>query len=182
MIEKTLILIKPDGVERLLIGTIIKRFEKTGLRVVALKMLKAPKEILEKHYAADPEYYKSIGEKTLSTYREYNLDPIKELGTDDPEKIGKMVRDWTIKYVSRGPVVAMVLKGPHAVENCRRLVGYTAPFKADVGSIRGDFALDSPLYANLEKRAIENLVHASGTKEEAEREIALWFTPEEILE
>lgn len=182
MIEKTLILIKPDGVERMLVGEIIHRFERTGLKLVALKMLKAPREILEKHYIADENYYRSIGEKTLATYREYNLDVKKELGTDDPVKIGEIVRNWTIDYVSRGPIVAMVLKGPHAIENCRRLCGYTAPLKADVGSIRGDYALDSPLHANLEKRAIENLVHASGNREEAEREIALWFSPEEIME
>lgn len=182
MIEKTLVLIKPDGVERFLIGEIIKRFEKTGLKVVALKMLLPQKKVLEKHYKDSEVYYESIGKKALATYREYNIDIKKELGTDNPVEIGRMARNWTIKYVGRGAVVAMVLKGPHAIENCRRLCGYTAPLKADVGSIRGDYALDSPLYANLEKRAIENLVHASGDKEEAEKEIALWFSPEEILE
>lgn len=182
LIEKTLILIKPDGVKRGLIGEIINRLEKTGLKLVALKIIKPTKELAEKHYPKErKEFIDGMGNKTLENYKEIGLDPIKMLGTDDPHKIGLMIRDWLIEYITSDPVVAMVWEGPLAVSLIRKIAGHTLPFKAECGSIRGDLAFDSSALANTQKRAIKNLVHASGSKEEAEYEIPLWFSKEEIV-
>ncbi len=180
-IEKTLVIIKPDGVERGFIGEIVSRFEKTGLKAEALKMIKPTQELIEKHYPDDKKWIKEVGEKTLKLYKEYKIDPIKKIGTDNPSEIGTICRKWLLDYMRRGPMVAIIFSGYHAVDNVRKLVGYTYPLNADVGSIRGDFCLDSAVYANLEKRAVENLVHASGSNEEAQEEISMWFKKEEIF-
>jgi nucleoside-diphosphate kinase len=102
------------------------------------------------------------------------------LGTSDPHQIGLMIRDWLIEYITSDPVVAMVWEGPLAVSLVRKIAGNTLPFKAECGSIRGDLAFDSSALANTAKRAIKNLIHASGSKEEAQYEIPLWFSPDEI--
>ena len=180
IMERTLVLVKPDGVERKLIGEIIRRFERATLQIDAMKLVNPKRELLEKHYTDKGEYLKALGQKTLSTYKEYNMDPIKELGTDSDLEIGKMVREWLIGFMMSGPVLAMVLSGNHAVDAVRSIVGKTIPLFADVGTIRGDFSLDSPDFANAEKRPVKNLVHASGNTEEAGQEIALWFSPEEF--
>lgn len=182
LIEQTLILVKPDGVKRGLVGEIIKRFEATGLKLVALKMIKPSRELAEKHYPKDrKEFIEGMGHKTLENYKEVGLDPIKMLGTDDPHQIGLMIREWLMNYITSDPVVAMVWEGPLAVSLVRKIAGNTLPFKAECGSIRGDLAFDSSALANTQKRAIKNLIHASGSKEEAEYEIPLWFSKEEIV-
>lgn len=179
--EQTVVIVKPDGVKRGLVGEVIRRFEQAGLKIVGLKMLQAPPEILHKHYkSTDPEYLKSLGNKTLATYDQYKMNAQKELGTDDALEIGKMVMKWLIEFMSNGPVVTMVLEGRHAVDNVRALSGATMPVNADPGSIRGDLALDSAYYANTEKRPVHNIVHASGSIEEADFEKALWFAPQEL--
>lgn len=179
--ERSLVLIKPDGVKRGLIGEVLSRFEKAGLKIVAMKMVWVGKELLSKHYPDDRiEFLKGMGEKTLKTYKEYGKDPMKLLGTDDSLEIGKMINVWNMEALSAGPVVAMILEGNHAIDNVRRLVGATLPVFATPGTIRGDFSVDSPALANEKKRAVKNLIHASGTIEEGIYEAALWFTPEEI--
>jgi len=180
--EKTFAAIKPDGVMRGLTGEILRRFEKAGLKIVALKMAVPTRKKIEGTYHATDEWRRGMGEKTLKGYLDHNIDPMKELGTDDPLKIGKMIEGWIYDYWQSGPIVAMVLEGIHAVENVRTICGYTVPTVAPPGTIRGDFSIDSPVLANLKKRPIKNLVHASGTKKEAEMEIENWFTKEEILE
>jgi nucleoside-diphosphate kinase len=180
--EKTLILIKPDGVKRGLVGVIIQEIEKRGLKIVGLQMVWPSKEQMARHYSDSTENLKIMGEKTLATYQEYNLDPIAEIGTDDPVKIGKMVHSWIVDFMSSGPIVKMVVQGIHAVAMMRKVVGSTLPSKADVGTIRGSYSVDSPILANSQKRGVRNLVHASGSISEAEAEIALWFKPEEIHE
>lgn len=179
--EQTVVIVKPDGVKRGLTGQIIARFEQAGLKVVGLKMIEAPKETLHKHYkSTDETYLTSLGNKTLATYSQYKMDPKKELGTDDPLKIGEMVMEWLLEFMGSGPVVAMILEGMHAVDNVRTLSGATMPVNAAAGTVRGDFALDSAYYANRQKRPVMNVVHASGTSEEADFEKALWFQPEEL--
>ena len=120
------------------------------------------------------------GRKTLETYRKYGIDPKKELGTTNKVKIGQMIKEWTVEFMSSGPVVAMIIEGPHAIENVRMIVGPTLPAFAPPGTIRGDFSVDSPAIANIKKRPVKNLIHASGNPQEAENEIKLWFAPEEI--
>ncbi len=179
--EQTLIVIKPDGVVRGLTGEILARFEKAGLKIVAAKMVLVTKELAEKHYPGDRgEWIKGLGDKTLKNYKELEVDAKKLLGTDQPTEIGKMVRTWLLNYITSGPVLAFVLEGHHAVELVRKIAGFTLPLAAAPGTIRGDFSFDSSYLANTGKRAIKNLVHASGTLEEAKYEIPLWFSPSEI--
>lgn len=180
--EQTLVLIKPDGVKRGLMGEIIKRVEQRGLKVIALKMFQATKAELAKHYSDSEANLKAMGEKTLATYQKYGLDPIKEIGTDDSVKIGKLVHGWIVDFMNSGPIVKMVIQGLHAVEMVRKLVGNTMPSQAEMGTIRGDFSVDSAVLANAQKRGIRNIIHASGNIAEAETEIKLWFKSEEIHE
>ena len=179
--ERTLVVLKPDAVARGLSGQIITRFENVGLKIVAVKLLSARKDLVEKHYPDDrDELWIGIGGKTLDNYKALDMDPKKSLGTDDPKAIGKMVRVWLMDYLMEGPVLAFVLEGPHAVELVRKICGHTLPLLSAPGTIRGDFSFDSSYLANSNKRPIKNLMHASGNIEEAEYEIPLWFTPEEI--
>ena len=178
--ERTVVLVKPDGVKRGLVGEVISRFEKMGLKIVAMKMVLANFEHLGKHYKDDTDYLKSLGEKTLKTYEEYGKDAGEDLGTMDVLKLGKMIRKWTIDYVGSGPVVAIIVEGRHAVDNVRGVAGPTMPVRAQPGTIRGDLATDSAAYANSEKRGVENIVHVSGSVEEAKFEEELWFREDEI--
>ncbi|MEX0617043.1 MAG: nucleoside-diphosphate kinase [Candidatus Woykebacteria bacterium] len=178
--ERTVILIKPDGVKRALVGEVISRFEKMGLKIVAMKLVWANYDQLGKHYKDDKEYLMSLGEKTLKTYEEYGKDPGEDLGTTDVLELGKMIRQWTINYVGSGPIVAILLEGRHAVDNVRSVAGPTMPVKAAPGTIRGDLATDSAAYANVEKRGVENIVHVSGSVKEAKFEESLWFHKDEI--
>ena len=178
--EKTLVLVKPDGVKRGLIGEVVSRIEKRGLKIIALKMVWATKEQVSGNYPSDEKWLNTIGEKTKATYEKYGHDIKKELGTDDNMKIGKMVKEWLIDYMTDGPLVKIVVKGVHAVDMMRKLAGNTMPALAEMGTIRGDFSVDSSVQANNGKRAVHNIVHASGTIEEANNEIAFWFSPEEI--
>jgi nucleoside-diphosphate kinase len=178
--EKTVLLIKPDGVKRGLIGEIISRIEKRGLKIIALQMIWATKEQIDNHYPKDEEWLRRIGEKTYKNYSEYGLDVKKELGTDDLIEIGKMVRQWLIDYLTSGPMVKMVIKGIHAVAMVRKIAGQTMPSQAEMGTIRGDYSVDDATAANRDKRAIHNLVHASENEDEASHEIQFWFAPEEI--
>ncbi len=180
-VERTLVVLKPDAVKRGLSGEIIRRFERAGLKMVACKMLQVSRELAEKHYPLERrEFIEGMGRKTLENYKDMGVDPIKEMGTDNPYEIGKVIREWLIQMITSGPVLALVLEGPHAVELVRKLVGHTLPLKAAPGTIRGDFSFDSSYLANKNKRAIKNLVHASGDEEEAEYEINLWFSEDEI--
>lgn len=147
MIEQTLILVKPDGIKRSLVGEIIKRFEKRGLKIVGLKMVQVDPDFSKKHYAAhiDKEFYQGLE-----------------------------------KFIVSGPVVAMVVEGVNSVEVVRKIVGTTEPKSAEVGTIRGDYAHVSYEHADKQKKAIENLIHASGNLKEAEQEVALWFSLDEL--
>ncbi len=175
-------LIKFDGVSRGLVGEITSRFEKTGLKIVAAKLTEVSRELAEKHYPADREsFLRGMGQKTLDNYEKMGADPVEKLGTKDTLEIGKMIREWLIDYIQEGPVMAYVLEAPHSVELVRKICGHTLPLSALPGTIRGDFAYDSSYLANTAKRAIKNLMHASGSVEEAEYEIPLWFGKDEIL-
>lgn len=168
-------MIKPDGVQKGLIGEIIKRIEQRDLKIIAIEMFQATPEQVSDHYPKDEAWVSRLGDKTLATYAKYNIDPKKELGTDNNLEIGKMVRRWLIDYMTSAPLVRMVVQGLHAVDMVRKIAGPTMPYLADMGTIRGDYSNDSPVLGNLEKRAVMNLVHASETAKEAEHEIEFWF-------
>lgn len=180
--EKTFVLIKPDGVQKGLVGEIIKRFEQRDLKIVALEMFQPITDEIDKHYPKDKVWVKRLGEKSLSTYEKYNIDPKPLLGTDNPAEIGKMVRGWVVDYMTSGPLVRMIVQGLHAVDMVRKIAGNTLPYRADMGTIRGDFSNDSPALANTEKRAVVNLMHASETAEEAKHEISHWFGSSKTLD
>jgi len=178
--ERTLVVIKPDGVKRALIGEILARFEKAGLKIVGLKMIEVSRDFARRHYPGTEEWITGMGKKTLENYAKYGIDPVKELGTDDPRKIGDMIYDWNVDSFTSGPVVAVALEGNHSVDNVRMMIGSTLPVFALPGTIRGDYSSDSAALANKEKRAIKNVVHASGELDEAAREIDYWFGPEDM--
>ena len=178
--EKTCVLVKPDGVRRGLTGEIIHRIEQRGLKIIGLSMVLPTKKQVDDHYPKDEKWISRLGEKTMATYNKYGIDPIKELGTADTLKIGKMVRAWVVGYMISGPIVKMIVQGVHAVDMVRKLAGNTCPNMAEMGTIRGDYSVDSPAAANSERRAIHNLIHASETPEEAKHEIDFWFTEKEI--
>ncbi len=178
--EQTFVLVKPDGVKRGLVGEIIGRIEQRGLKVIALQMFLATKEQIDGHYPKDEAWTRRVGQKTLKTYEKYGYDAVTELGTADDLEIGTMVRGWLLDGMTSGPVVKMVIQGIHAVDMIRKLAGNTMPSLAEMGTIRGDFSVDSPAAANKDKRSVRNIVHASETPEEASHEISYWFSPEEI--
>jgi len=173
--EKTFVMIKPDGVKKGLIGEIIKRFEQRDLKIVALQMFEPTRKMIDDHYPKDEAWITRLGEKTLATYQKYGYDPVDDFGTDRAEVLGPEIRRWLIDFMTSAPLVKMVVQGVHAVDVVRKIAGPTMPYLADMGTIRGDFSIDSPALANKEKRAISNIVHCSETPEEASHEIAHWF-------
>ena len=176
--EQTFVIIKPDGIQRSLIGEVIGRFERVGLKLVGMKMPVPTKEICEKHYTIDPEWLRKVGEKNISDYQRRGITP----PNTDAVEVGKKILADLTKYMSCGPVVVMVWQGAHAVQLVRKLVGSTEPLTSDVGTIRGDFVLDSYQLSSADGRVIRNIVHASGSPEEAKSEIDLWFSMTEIID
>jgi len=175
--ERTLVIIKPDGIQRTLIGEIIKRYERTGLKMIAIKTAVSSKEHIEKHYTLDPNWRRVTGEKTIASYEKKGLKPPSE----DPLEITAVILENLKKYMTSGPVIVMIWEGAHAVNIVRKITGGTEPLTSDVGTIRGDFVLDSYQISDNDKRAVRNLIHASGSTEEAEMEIAHWFDKNEII-
>ncbi len=165
MIQQTLIIIKPDGVERGLTEEIIKRYEAVGLKVVKRKDITAPLSTVEKHYPMDPVFLKLIGEKTIAAGQQ----------VESAEAQGRMVVGWLRKFITSGPIVAMVIEGEDAIKLARKTTGFTDPSTAEKGTIRGDLGTDNILDANCEERPVYNLIHASGNEEEAKKEVKLWF-------
>jgi nucleoside-diphosphate kinase len=150
MIQQTLVLIKPDGVQRGLIGEIVKRFEQRGLKIIGLKMVHVDKSFAEKHYTEDIE-----------------------------KRHSKEVRDYLVDYITSGPVIAIVIQGSNAIEAVRKIIGATYPGEADIGTIRGDFAHASKAYVKKFQKG-KNLVHSSASEQDAKSELALWFSIDEI--
>jgi nucleoside-diphosphate kinase len=176
--ERTLVIIKPDGVQRSLMGEIIKRYERMGLKLAAIKMMVATPAQVEAHYTLDPNWRRITGEKAIASYQKKGLKPPSE----DPLEVTAAVLERLKKYMSSGPVVAMVWEGAHAVAIVRKVTGGTEPLTSDIGTIRGDFVVDSYAMSDADGRAVRNLIHASGTVPEAELEIKHWFKPEEITD
>ncbi|MBA3733228.1 nucleoside-diphosphate kinase [Patescibacteria group bacterium] len=176
--ERTLVIIKPDGVQRTLIGEIIQRFERAGLKMVGIKMVVPTPEHVEKHYTLDPEWRRITGEKTIASYVKKGETP----WTTDPLEVTTVLLTTLKKYMASGPVIPMVWEGAHAAEVVKKITGITEPRTSDVGTIRGDFVLDSYMMADTDKRAVRNLVHASGSSAEAQMEIPHWFNENELID
>lgn len=174
--ERTFVIIKPDGVQRSLIGEITKRFERTGLKLVAMKLFVADEERLWKHYNKDEAWFKLKGDTTIKNRLAAGMSVDKSA-----IEYGKDIIRVLVQFMSCGPVVAMVWEGNEAVGIVKKIVGATEPLSSDVGTLRGDFTLDSYNLSNIDCRAVRNLIHCSDKPEEAAREIEMWIKPEEII-
>lgn len=174
--EKTFVIIKPDGVQRSLIGNIISRFERAGLKIAGIKFVVPTADQCWTHYNKDDAWFLSKGEKILKQRQEAGMTVDKEAIEYGRDIIGQLV-----KFMTSGPVVAMVIEGNQAVGVVTKIVGGTEPLTSDVGTIRGDLTLDSYDLAGLDSRAVRNLIHCSDQPSEALREIDIWFKPEEII-
>ena len=188
--QRALLMIKPDGVQRGLIGKIIKRFEQVGLKITGLKFIWAKEQQIKIHYPETGAWFKKVGERTLTNYaknlpagRQEVLMRVKEVfGSDNPVTIGKTVKQWLITYLQESPVFLAVVEGYEAIEIARKLSGNTIPVLAAPGTIRGDFSHDTIDLANEQSRPLRNIIHASDTAEDGEKEIKVWFKDDELFD
>lgn len=175
--ERTFIAIKSEAIQRHLIGEIIGRFEKRGLKLVALKMTVATRKIIGQHYPDDDAWYIPTGTKTIEGYKQRGIKVNKS-----PKEVAKKIRKQLIDYFSDRPLICMVWEGAHAVQIGRKTVGSTNPLEAAPGTIRGDLTVDSYELADAHGRNVRTIVHASGSVKEAEAEIKLWFSSDEVID
>ncbi len=180
MIEKTLIIIKPDAVKRGLVGKITETFEQVGLKLITAKMLRPDARVIKNHYPGTPDWIKEMGEKTLSSFKQSGVNVKEKMGTDDPSKLGTFVYDRLVKYWMEGPIIVMVWQGPDAIQICRKLRGHTIPLLAQTGTLHSDFSFDSSTLSASLDRVVKTFVHASGSQDEAVREIKYWFKDTEF--
>jgi nucleoside-diphosphate kinase len=173
--ERTLLIIKPDGVKRALIGTIIETFEQSGLKLMGAKMVRPDAQVIKNHYPGTPDWITEMGNKTLASFKQAGTDVQKVMGTADPLKLGTFVYERLIKYWQEGPIVVMVFEGPNAVPVARKLRGHTIPSLAEPGTLHARFSFDSSTLSSSLDRVVKTFIHASGSVEEAEREIEYWF-------
>lgn len=176
--ERTLVIVKPDGIQRSLIGEIIRRYERTGLKLAGLKMLIPTEKMAIEHYygVGGDGWLEEVGRKARAAYEKKGLKSPYKTNLDN----GKAVMMSNAKYLSSGPVIAMVWQGNGAVGLVRKITGSTEPLTSDVGTIRGDLTLDSYAIADIDQRSVRNLIHASGSREDAEKEIKFWFKKDEL--
>jgi nucleoside-diphosphate kinase len=176
--ETSLFIVKPDGVQRGLIGEIMSRFERKGLKVAAAKLVKPTMEQAREHYSSlDEAWCKKVGGYVKAAYDEQGLDFTYESELE----AGKAVKKSLVGYLSCGPIMVILIQGAHAVTHVRKLLGSTNPLEADIGTIRGDFTVESIVMANSFDRTVRNIAHASESVEEAERETKVWFEESEIV-
>jgi len=175
--ERTLVLLKPDVVQRGLMGEIITRFERKGLKIVAMKFVQATEEQAVQHYFWSDEEKTKTGNRTIEIYKNKGIE-LEKTAIELAEDVQKRL----VRFMLAGPVLAMVIEGAHAIEHVRKLVGHGSPLQADVGTIRADYTIDSYLLADEANRAARNLVHASSSIDEAERELKVWFEESEIVD
>ncbi len=180
--QRALLIIKPDGVQRGIIGKIITRFETVGLKVIGVKFEWAKKENIIAHYPETDAWFGKVGQRTLSNYEKKGLDAKVVFKTDDAVSIGKIVKSWLVDYMQESPVFLAVVEGYDAIEIVRKLSGNTIPVQALPGTIRGDFSHDTIDLANEQNRPLRNIIHASDTPEDGEKEVNLWFTKEELFD
>ncbi len=174
--ERTLVLIKPDGIQRSLVGEIVRRIERTGLKFVGFKFLMANREQLVSHYNKDDAWFLAKGTRVLEDRKAHGLPVEKEA-----MEYGREIIDLIVHFMTAGPILAFVVQGNEAVAVVKKLVGATEPKTSDVGTIRGDYTVDSYDHSSVQNRAVRNLIHCSESPAEAEREIKVWFKPDEIV-
>lgn len=182
MIQRSLVLLKPDAVARGLSGEIISRIEKSGLKVVAAKLVKPNLETGLEHYKKGDDWKIKVGQRALEECKDFGLDIMEIFETDSPLEIGNLLVSRNAEFLNSGAVLALIFQGPNAVKKIRNLIGSTFPESAAAGTIRGDYGLENSFTGTKRKRTTYNLIHASGEIEEAEEEIKIWFKPEEIID
>lgn len=175
-LERTLVLIKPDGVQRGLVGEIISRFERVGLKLTAMKMVHASHEDVDQHYALTEEWMKAVYEKAKAKYEASG----EAFNYPDHIAYGTEIKNGLVTFLKSAPIVALVLEGEKAVSLVRKLVGATKPASSAPGTIRGDLSHDTYALSNMQNRPLRNLIHASGNVEEANNEMKIWFTDVEL--
>jgi nucleoside-diphosphate kinase len=175
--ERTLVLLKPDAVKRQIVGELITRFERKGLKITALKMILASEAQAGAHYTDSEEWLKDSGERTYNSYLEKGLEPPMEA-----RDLALNTRRKLMDGLTAGPLVAIVLQGAHVIEILRKMRGATSPQAADVGTVGFDYSVDSYELADAGDWPIRNIIHASDSAENAEREIKIWFDKDEVLE
>ncbi len=175
--ERSFIIVKPDGVQRSLVGEIIKRFEQTGLKLVGMKMAVLPEDKLWKHYDKDDEWFLKKGTNIVKD-KEAAGQPIEK----EAIEYGKDIIRALVKYMTAGPVVMMAVEGNQAVAVVKKIVGETEPATSDVGTIRGDYTIDSYAICAVDDRAVRNLIHCSDEVENANKELEMWFPKEDLID
>ncbi len=173
--ERSLVILKPDTIQRSLVGEIIKRIERTGLKITALKMIMPEEKDLLDHYNKDDEWFERKGKNTIKDITKLGRKIEKE-----PIEYGKDIIRTIVRYMQQAPNIALIVEGNQAVAVITKIVGTTEPSTSDVGTIRGDYTVDSYAHSTYENRAVRNLIHCSESPEEAEREIKVWFKDDEI--
>ena len=176
--QQTLVLIKPHAIDRNLTGRIIHRLEDNGLRLKKVASRYVDSKTAERQYTHDDDWKSRIGRKTIELSKTYDLTEeqiVQIYGTSIEEEIGQQIQNWSIESLAEQNVVMAVFEGIHAIDVVKNIVGETEPVYSERGTIRGDWALDSAIYANSKGRAVHNLVHRSSNLEEAAREIGIWF-------
>lgn len=174
--ERTYVMIKPDGIQRSLIGEIIKRIERTGLKIVGLKMFVPTEDQCWKHYNKDDAWFMKKGTGTVESRTKLGLPVEKEA-----IEYGKDIIRALVNFMTSGPVVGFVVEGNSAVSIVKKLVGGTEPATSDVGTIRGDFTIDTYGICDLDGRAVRNLIHCTDNVLEAGHEIPIWFNENELI-
>lgn len=174
--EQTLVIIKPDGVQRSLMGEIMSRLERTGLKFVAIKLVVPQEDQCWKHYNKDEQWFLQKGTRVVEDRKTHGM-PIEK----EPIEYGKDLIKANVEFFTSGPVLALIIEGNQSVAIVKKLVGGTEPLTSDVGTIRGDLTVDSYALSSLDNRAVRNLIHCSDSPEEAQREIPLWFTKDEVI-
>jgi len=175
--ERTFVILKTDAVQRGLMGEVMGRFEKAGLKIAAAKLTLPTEEQLLNHYNKSDEWYQSKGEGIIRDMEEQGMSVEKEA-----IEYGKDIIRTIVRYMTESPVMAMVVEGINAVKVVEKLVGGTEPTTADIGTIRGDYCIDTYAHATLENRAVKNLIHCSDAVDEANREMMIWFDESEVHE
>ncbi|MCL5430003.1 MAG: nucleoside-diphosphate kinase [Candidatus Marsarchaeota archaeon] len=175
--ERSLVLVKPDGVLRGLTGVVISRIEQAGLKVIGLKLVVPDKKLAERHYPWDPKWAQQIWDRTKKA-----MDAKGEkMPAKDATEYGQFIRSTLMNYIVGRPVVAIVVEGNDAIASIRKICGATSPHLAEPGSIRGMYSTDSYDLANLQKRSVVNIMHASDSVTTADKEIPVWFTEKELV-
>lgn len=175
--ERTFVIIKPDGIQRGLVGEIIKRYERTGLKLIATRFGILDEKKLWEHYGKDDAWFLRKGTKILEDKKASGQEITKEAIEYGKDIIGQLV-----KFMTSGPTLMMVWEGNQAAAVIKKITGDTEPSSSDVGTIRGDFTVDSYAIAAVDDRAVRNLIHCSENAEEGKREVALWFSESELLD